>query len=190
MNPYRERVWRMLLDLAEEHGPFRNALDFGSGDGWFAMQFNRSGMVSQLVPLDIKRRATVFVEPQLYVGDVLPFDSAAFDLVYSVDVLHHCPDPLAMLAELERCSSRFLLLKDHSYETWLGRYALAILDELGNRRFGIPSPYRYQRKWEWHRYLLSNGWQSIAFIHPAACHTGPLGAATNGLQYIALYERP
>jgi hypothetical protein len=63
------------------------------------------------------------------------------------------------------------------------------LDELGNRRFGIPSPYQYQRNWEWHTHLLANGWRALSFIHPAICHTGILGAMTNGLQYVALYER-
>ena len=189
MNAYRERVWRLLRDTIAPRGPFRNVLDFGSGDGWFASQFNGSGLVSRLVPLDVKRRDAVFVEPQLYSGHILPFGDAEFDLVYSVDVLHHCPDPMLQLAELRRCSSRYLLLKDHKCQTQIGRYALAVLDELGNRRFGIPSTYRYQRKWEWHAQLLAAGWQSISFIHPAPCHTGALGAMTNSLQYVALYER-
>ena len=189
MNPYRKRVWRLLHELAAKHGPFQNVLDFGSGDGWFASQFNNSGLVSQLVPLDVKRRATVLIEPQIYGGDLLPFGDRQFDLVYSVDVLHHCPDPMKQLAELERCSSRYLMLKDHNYQTQVGRYTLAVLDELGNRRFGIPSPYRYQRNWEWHQQLLARKWKVISFVHPANCHTGILGALTNNLQYVALYER-
>lgn len=189
MNPYRERVWNYLREIVAEHGPFSDVLDFGSGDGWFASQFNDSGLVSRLVPLDIKRREKVFTEPQLYSGERLPFADKEFDLVYSVDVLHHCPDPMAQLAELERCSRRYLMLKDHNYQTQIGRYALAVLDELGNRRFGIPSPYHYQRKWEWHDHLLATGWCPISFLNPVPCHTGVLGAMTNSLQYIAFYER-
>lgn len=189
MNPYRERVWSLLHEVAAKRGPYRNVLDFGSGDGWFASKFKGSGLVEKLVPLDVKRRASVFVEPHLYAGDALPFEDKVFDLVYSVDVLHHCPDPMKQLAELERCSSRYLMLKDHNYQTRLDRYTLAVLDELGNRRFGIPSPYRYQRNWAWHSHLLSNGWTAISFIHPAISHTGLLGALTNALQYVALYER-
>ncbi len=189
MNPYRERVWSLLHDLVATRGPYLNVLDFGSGDGWFASKFKASGLVEKLVPLDVKRRESVFVEPQLYGGDVLPFEDKAFDLVYAVDVLHHCPDPMKQLADLARCSSRFLMLKDHNYQTQVGRYTLAVLDEIGNRRFGIPSPYRYQRNWAWHLHLLSSGWSAVAYIHPAICHTGILGELTNGLQYVALYER-
>jgi SAM-dependent methyltransferase len=189
VNSYREQVWHLIRGLAVKHGPFHRVLDYGSGDGWFASQFNGSGLVQKLIPLDIKRRQKVFVEPQLFSGNLLPFDDAEFDLVYSIDVLHHCPDPMAQLRELERCSSRFLLIKDHNFDTWVGRHALAVLDELGNRRFGIPSPHCYQRKWEWHAHLVASGWQSISFLHPAPCHSGALGAMTNSLQYVALYER-
>lgn len=189
MNPYRVRVWQQIHEIALAHGPFRQVLDFGSGDGWFASQFNRSGLAERLVPLDVKRRENVFVEPQLYSGGGLPFVDGEFELVYSIDVLHHCPDPMAQIMELERCSRRYLLLKDHNYETQFGRLALVVMDELGNRRFGIPSPYHYQRKWQWHNHLLTRGWREIVFRHPAHCHAGLLGAATNSLQFIALYVR-
>jgi hypothetical protein len=189
MNPYRQRIWTEIERALESIGPIESALDFGSGDGWFAHQMRSSNLASAVHPLDVKRRAHVFAEPQIYDGNRLPFHDGAFDLVYSVDVLHHCTNPLQQLDDLMRCTRRFLLLKDHTYETFLGRYALAVMDELGNRRFGIPSVYQYQHGKSWHLHLLKAGFVPIRFIHPMLCHTGVLGALTNSLQYLALYEK-
>jgi len=165
-------------------------LDFGSGDGWFASRLLAENLTLELVALDIKRRESVYLEPCIYVpGGDLPFEDGSFDLAYSVDVLHHCDDPFSQLDELTRVSRRYLLIKDHNYSSAAGRLALAVLDELGNRKFGIPSPYNYQHAWSWTEHLARRGWVQKILIHPAPCHVGPLGLLTNSLQYVALYER-
>ena len=111
------------------------------------------------------------------------------ELAYAVDVVHHAQDPLALLGEIARVADRWILLKDHTWTTRAGRYALAILDELGNRRFGIPSPGRYQRDFEWVTHLKTHGFEQARMMYPAVCQTGALGALTNRLQFIALFER-
>lgn len=190
MNPYRQRIWSQLEPILRACGPLVNVLDFGSGDGWFASQARASHIGTTLTPVDIKRREHVFVEPTLYAPDApLPFANRHFDLVYAVDVLHHCSAPFKQLDELCRVSGRYLLIKDHTYSSKLGQWALAVLDEVGNRRFGIPSPYHYQLNWAWRTHLTEIGWQEVRLIHPCRCHTGPLGLLTNHLQFIALYER-
>ena len=189
MNPYRQRIWAATHELLDRHRPYETVLDFGSGDGWFANQFLASGLAKQLTPIDIKRREKVLVEPQLYPGGALPFADRSFELVYAIDVLHHCPEPMAQLLELARCSSRYLFLKDHTYRSESGRYTLAVMDELGNRKFGIPSLYKYQKGDAWHVLLVSSGFRAIQYVQPFKCHVGLLGAVTNRLQYVALYER-
>lgn len=190
MNPYRERVWSLLAPEIAAAGPVRRALDFGSGDGWFARQVMDAGLVSELVPIDVKRRDQVFVEPQICPPDgPLPFADGEFDLVYSVDVLHHCSDPGERLREISRVCGGTLVLKDHTFHTEVGRWTLAVLDELGNRRFGIPSPYHYQRGEAWSQLLAELGWERERYIHPATSHTGLLGALTNSLQFVARYRR-
>lgn len=189
MNPYRQRIWNLFREQLPRGATFDSVLDFGCGDGWFARQFLDSGVATDLVAIDVKRREHVLVEPRIYPGGALPFADGEFQLAYAVDVLHHCDDPEAQLLELARCSSEYLLLKDHSFQTGLGRWSLAVLDELGNRRFGIPSPYHYQRGWCWHELLVKNGWERVAFVHPAPVHVALLGWLTNSLQFVALYRR-
>ena len=189
MNPYRLRVWQLLQGQFRSGQSFSSVLDFGCGDGWFARQFLDSGLAKSVEAIDVKQRDHTFVVPTIYPGGPLPYSDGQFDLAYSVDVLHHCDDPEAQLLEMARCSRGLLLIKDHTYDTAAGKWALAVLDELGNRKFGIPSPYRYQKGWDWHHLLETKGWQRIGHAYPAPVHVSVLGMLTNPLQFVSLYRR-
>jgi SAM-dependent methyltransferase len=189
MNPYRQRIRAAVDQLLRPLAPIPTALDFGSGDGWFADQFQSSGLVGEITPVDVQLRPNVLRKPQLYDGSRLPFADRSFDLVYCVDVLHHCPDPPASLRDLLRCGRRYFLMKDHTYRGPLGYAALCALDEVGNRKFGIPCRYKYQRRWDWDPVIRDAGYEPISLTHPAKCHTGLLGWATNRLQFIGLWRR-
>lgn len=188
MNVYRHNVLEEMRRLLAPLPPATRALDVGSGDGWFAQRVVAGGLAHEVVPVDVQRRDRVFVEPRLYDGRRLPFEDRAFPLVYSVDVLHHAPEPVRLLEEVLRCADRYVLLKDHTYHTAGGYLALCALDELGNRRFGIPSRYRYQRDWEWFPVFARAGFSLQALTHPARCGQGPM-RAFDGLQFVALWER-
>lgn len=190
MNAYRERIWSDMEAKLATLGALDEVLDFGCGDGWFSQKLKESGFARNVTSLDVKRRKFSYVEPIIYQeGSKLPLDEGFFDLVYSVDVLHHCSNPISYLDELTKVSKRYLLIKDHTYTTWVGRVTLAILDEVGNRKFGIPSNYLYQKSWEWEEYLAEKGWRLVSKIWPERCHTGLLGKLTNQFQYMSLYER-
>lgn len=185
---YRPRVLTGLEDLLRPL-PIARALDFGAGDGYFASNISRLPGIEQVAPVDVVERKTSVMVPQIYDGHRLPFDDRSFDLAYAVDVLHHCPDPLHAIDDMARCSSRFLLIKDHTYNTFLGRLWLGVLDEIGNRRFGIPSIYNYQLGWKWVGHIEARGWRRLSLQHPLVCQVGLLGTLTNSLQWIGLWER-
>jgi SAM-dependent methyltransferase len=189
MNTYRCRLLELFCDLLRPATPVESALDFGCGDGWFAEAIRRHGITRQVTGVDVQLRQSCCIEPIQYDGRRLPFADAAFDLVSSIDVLHHCPHPVASLHEALRCARRWFLIKDHTYRSPAGKLALCILDEVGNRRFGVPSPYHYQRAREWFPSIEAAGFALRQLIHPAPCHRGLLGWATNRLQFIALWER-
>lgn len=190
MNPYRKRIWSQMARILDTCLDTKSILDFGCGDGWFASQVQLHLPDSNLTAIDVQKREHVLVSPLIYFpDDPIPFPNASFDLTYAIDVLHHCNSPEQYLDELIRVSRRYILIKDHTYTHRIGRLTLAILDELGNRRFGIPSPQNYQFGWAWRKHLNAHGWKLKTLIHPAPCHTGFLGLLTNRFQYIALYER-
>ncbi len=189
MTLYRTRILDFVRKLLNPLGSIDSALDFGSGDGFFASQWGQQGAIKSVTAVDVIQRRTTLVAPLIYDGQRLPFADHTFDLAYAIDVLHHCQDPVEALSDLCRCSNKYLLIKDHTYLSHFGKWTLGVLDEIGNRRFGIPSPYLYQRGWEWVAQIESSGWQRLALMNPLYCHTGILGAATNRLQFIGLWKR-
>jgi SAM-dependent methyltransferase len=189
MTRYRQRILEKINELVEPLGPLETALDFGSGDGFFASQWQKGRTVRSVTALDVVERKTSLIVPTLYDGGRMPFMDDSFDLAYAIDVLHHCGDPAMALRDLARCSRKYLLIKDHTYQNIIGKLTLALLDEIGNRRFGIPSRYLYQRGWAWVDQIESEGWRRMSLTHPMYCHAGALGAATNRLQFVGLWER-
>jgi SAM-dependent methyltransferase len=186
---YRANILEMMGRMLAPYAPLPRGLDFGSGDGWFASEMKRRGLAREVVAVDVQRRAASLVEPLLYDGRQLPFADRSFPLTYSIDALHHCPDPRASLRDLLRCTGRYFAIKDHTYRSVLGRLTLCAFDEIGNRRFGVPSLYRYQRAWSWSAWIAGEGFEPVALLHPAPCHDGLLGRASNHLQFVALWRR-
>lgn len=186
---YRRHVLAQLQHLLSAVPPVDRALDFGAGDGWFAGELARLGVARMVVSADVMIWPGLMNKPVMFDGQRLPFADRAFSLTYAVDVLHHCPDPERALTEVLRCTDRYFLIKDHSYRNGLEWSALCVLDELGNRRFGVPSPHHYQKRWAWDDHLKAQGFTLHSRVHPAPCHSGVLGRLTNGLQYVALWRR-
>jgi SAM-dependent methyltransferase len=185
---YRENILALAAPCLQ-HLKVDSVLDFGCGDGLFASRMPALLRTSNITPIDVYRRPNCLVEPIIYDGGVLPFPDRQFDLSYAIDVLHHCKDPLTNLRDLMRCTGRYLFLKDHTYRTPAGYAALCIMDELGNRRFSIPSLYHYQKRRAWIDLIEASGFRRLTLIESPAVHTGLLGAATNHLQFIGLWER-
>ena len=190
MNAYKHAVLGHLERLLKPHAPVDRMLDFGSGDGWYSQQLIAHGLVRYAVPVDVLLRRKTAIAPVLYDGEQLPFEAARFDLVLAVDVLHHCPSPTKALEEALRCCGDLFLLKDHTYTSSAGWWALALLDEVGNRRFGVPSLYRYQRDWEWTQTIEGQGFHCEQLCHPARCEPRPpLSWFVNRLQFLGLWRR-
>ncbi|MHA7632030.1 class I SAM-dependent methyltransferase [Corallococcus sp. M7] len=188
MGSYRQNILELMEPVLGGIPPVDRALDFGSGEGWFARAVQERGWAREVVAVDVQRRDKQIVEPVLYDGQRLPFEDRAFALSYSIDVVHHSPDPERTLVDVLRCTRDYFLLKDHTFRGPLGYATLCVLDELGNRRFGVPSRYRYQREWSWMPILAREGFALQTFIHPAVCERGPL-RIFNQFQFMGLWKR-
>jgi SAM-dependent methyltransferase len=190
VNAYRKRLFPLMKSMISECKGLSNALDFGSGDGYFAFEIGRQGIVNEIIPLDVLKRKNCFLEPVIYRGgEPVPYEERCFDLVYAIDVIHHCDNPLAIIKELTRCSRKYLLIKDHTYHNYFEKTVLSVLDEIGNRRFGVRSLCNYQYDHEWFKLISDSGFKLEKLIQPVKCHVGPLGWFTNHLQFIALWSR-
>ena len=93
--------------------PFGEALEIGSGTGYFSLNLLQLGLIGRLVATDISpgmlgelaataARLGLEVETQATDAERLPFEDESFDLVFGHAVLHHLPDLPAALAEFRR----------------------------------------------------------------------------------------
>jgi SAM-dependent methyltransferase len=93
--------------------PFGDALEIGSGTGYFSLNLVQMGAIERLVATDISpgmlstlsRTADglgIAVRTEITDAEVLPFADESFDLVFGHAVLHHIPDLEAALREFWR----------------------------------------------------------------------------------------
>jgi SAM-dependent methyltransferase len=93
--------------------PFADALEIGSGTGYFSLNLLQMELMERLVATDIspgmlEKLATTAeglgLELETVAADAerLPFEDQSFDLVFGHAVLHHLPDLPGALAEFKR----------------------------------------------------------------------------------------
>jgi SAM-dependent methyltransferase len=93
--------------------PFGDALEIGSGTGYFSLNLLQMGAIERLVATDISpgmlstlsttaHRLGLVVETKVTDAEGLPFDDGSFDLVFGHAVLHHLPDLSTALSEFRR----------------------------------------------------------------------------------------
>jgi ubiquinone/menaquinone biosynthesis C-methylase UbiE len=92
---------------------FGEALEIGSGTGYFSLNLLQLGLIGRLVATDISpgmldelaitaNLLGLELETQPADAERLPFEDESFDLVFGHAVLHHLPDLPAALAEFRR----------------------------------------------------------------------------------------
>jgi SAM-dependent methyltransferase len=99
-NPYTEEQWRdWVVPLTEGDFEGKTVLDVGCGLGGFA-EYARRWRAGRVVGIDLSAaidaaRERLGDDVELVQGDVyaMPLAEGAFDLAYSIGVLHHLPDP-------------------------------------------------------------------------------------------------
>jgi SAM-dependent methyltransferase len=92
---------------------FSDALEIGSGTGYFSLNLLQLDLIERLVATDISPgmlatlsatagRLGLDVETKTIDAELLPFESESFDLVFGHAVLHHLPDLDGALDEFKR----------------------------------------------------------------------------------------
>jgi SAM-dependent methyltransferase len=92
---------------------FDDALEIGSGTGYFSLNLLQLGLIGRLVATDISpgmlselaataARLGLDLETEATDAERLPFEDESFDLVFGHAVLHHLPDLPTALTEFRR----------------------------------------------------------------------------------------
>jgi len=109
----RQKLVKALGDLPER--PFGEALEIGSGTGYFSLNLMQEGVITDLVATDVSTgmlsslSATAAslgladrVQARQADAEELPFEDESFDLVLGHAVLHHIPDLAKAFSEFDR----------------------------------------------------------------------------------------
>jgi 2-polyprenyl-3-methyl-5-hydroxy-6-metoxy-1,4-benzoquinol methylase len=133
-----ERDMASLLRVARPD----SILDVGCGEGVLTEQWARA-IEGRVVGIDLddpklreewERRSLPNLEFRTGLGDSLPYAKGEFEAVTAMEVLEHVPDPEAVLAEMSRVTSRWLLVSVPREPLWraLNMARGAYLRDLGN----------------------------------------------------------
>jgi ubiquinone/menaquinone biosynthesis C-methylase UbiE len=134
-----ERDALELLDMARP----ASILDVGCGEGVLTERWARRMDGGRVVGVDLddpklrqewKRRALPNLEFRAGAGDELAFPDGSFEAVAAIEVLEHVPDPDAVLTEMARVASRWLVVSVPREPLWraLNMARGAYLRQLGN----------------------------------------------------------
>jgi ubiquinone/menaquinone biosynthesis C-methylase UbiE len=140
-----EHYLRKRTRFVLEKCPRGRALDVGCGTGALAARLAEAGYdVAGVDPsngmLDVLRRRAPDVNAVQASGTELPFPDASFDLVYTVAVLHHVADPVAVRATLQEMvrvarPGGYVLVWDHNPRNpYWGRLMAKVPQDTGDER--------------------------------------------------------
>lgn len=145
----RLALWRAREKLAEIGSYLDRAdriLDVGAGNCILCQELGRHGY--DVVPVDLENLSFVDeIALVVYDGARLPFRNDSFDVALIITVLHHCPDPDAVLAEARRVARRIIVIEE-IYENLFEKYFTYAVDSLFNVEFfNHPRSNRTDARW-------------------------------------------
>jgi 2-polyprenyl-3-methyl-5-hydroxy-6-metoxy-1,4-benzoquinol methylase len=131
-----------MEELIERAEP-GSIVDVGCGEGVLTQQWAQRFPRARLVGIDLddpklraewEQRQCANLVFRTGTGDALPFADGEFELATAMEVLEHVPDPEAVVAEMARASSRWLLASVPREPLWraLNLARGAYVRELGN----------------------------------------------------------
>lgn len=105
-------------------------------------------------------------------GKSIPYPDDSFDTVLIIDVLHHTDDPCALVAELARVSSRYVIIKDHVRWGGISYIKLRMMDYVGNAHYHVRLPCNYQTNKQWKILFHKNKLKPVKIQRDLKLYTG------------------
>jgi len=147
VHPRRTNV--LSAHLAELLPREATVLDIGAGDGLITKKLQDSRPDLTLTALEVLLRPAPHVHVELFDGTHLPQEDDSFDAAMLVDVLHHAPEPLELLAEARRVARDTIVIKDEIATGLLADRTLHLMERLANTRHGISIPATFWARDDW-----------------------------------------
>ena len=148
---FSDRIWRddssTKVDLLRDHlSPTSRILDIGAGPGYVTRFLTDEG--HHVTGLDVTNLSRIpDWAPTLYDWKTLPYSDASFDTALLLTVLHHTPDPDALLAEAARVARQVIVIED-IHTNRFHKALTCFMDSLVNNEWrGHPHTNRSDAEW-------------------------------------------
>ncbi len=154
---------RLGLDLRAENfvelfAPYlpseSRILDIGGGWGFYAEPLARRG--HQVTVLDVVKPGFQKAPVVVYEGGRMPFADKSFDASLLITVLHHIPNPEAVIREARRVTRKTLIVIEDIYQHSMGRWWTILRDMIYNFEF-VGHPCQFKKAAEWIEVFKSEG---------------------------------
>lgn len=174
---FQRRVRVLSSHLAAEMKNGESVLDVGCGDGSIAVAIQNHAPHLKFSGIDVFLRPQVAIPAVVYDGVTIPHPDKSFDWVTIVDVLHHCDDPGAVLAECTRVARKGVVIKDHLREGLAAGQTLRFMDWVGNRGHDVRLPYNYLSRDEWNGLFDKIGAKTLSWNERLGLYPQPFSLA-------------
>lgn len=149
---YQSRLRTLVGAIIPHLRQHDRVLDVGCGNGTLGRalldaQASPAGLVVE--GLERVVRGGEPIKVHAYPGGAMPFADGAFDVVIVADVLHHEPDPDALMRECARVARRSVIVKDHQIAGVLAQARVSFMDWAANAPYGVPCLFRYNTPTQW-----------------------------------------
>ena len=134
-------------------------LDVGGSWGFCAAELKKRGFDACVV--DVVNPAVQAVPVIVYPGDRLPFKDSSWDVVSLITMLHHVPEPAALVREAARVSKRYVLLSE-DLDGFGGRFWTVLRDMIFNLEF-VGHPKQFRKEEEWPIFFSEQGLKLVRF---------------------------
>lgn len=148
---FLRRIRVISDEIAKQMPDNVRVLDIGCGDGTISKMIAEKKPGTQYEGIDIMARPTCAIPFKEYDGVHIPYPDNSFDAAQYTDVLHHVPDDnfKNLLRETMRVSKKYLVIKDHLWETGFDFQTLKFMDWVGNAPHGVKVIYNFKTEKYW-----------------------------------------
>ncbi len=145
---YKKNLAKIIASLCPDNS---YVLDFGCDDGSTAEKIIKFNPSLKIVGVDIQSNRPAKIPIKLFDGNKIPYPDNTFDVVISLDVLHHTNDISKHIKEMKRVSKKYLIIKKHMTHGFFSRLLISFTDYVSNLPFGIKCAFNFPSKYRWYK---------------------------------------
>lgn len=187
---FQRRIQVLSNEVASMMTDVKTVLDIGCGDGSMSkLVEQKKGNKVKFKGIDVMARPICEVDFKLFDGHTIPFDDNSFDACSLIDVLHHLRHIKELVTEAKRVASKYIIIKDHLYNSSLDFSILKFMDWIGNKPHEVEVIYNYKNEEFWKKLFDELGLEIIVFNKQIPLYPFPFSYVFGrGLHFLALLK--